>query len=171
MRSMQQVLYNKLFKRSLAEKLLSFFIFLTISFLFQSLIIWISSYSTFNFIHSKYLFHKLYIVLYSFYFILLSISSWIVWKNHSFQNLKLESTLLVTIASLAVLWNYLFLTKQSYFFSLIISLFILFFSLIVNLLLWKKEKIAALVFSIASTWSLYLFIINMSISAAKGNFL
>lgn len=159
-----QTSINKIFNRSFGEKLISFSIFLMIGLSFESIILFISSYCNWNFIENKWLFKTLYIPLYYSYFILQSISSFTLWKSFTFKKLKLEMSLFFGLYLLSILWNFAFLIKHNYFISLIISLFILFFSIILNLLIWKKEKIAAIIVFISTLWILYLFILNMSAS-------
>ncbi|HEU64052.1 MAG: hypothetical protein KR126chlam4_00141 [Candidatus Anoxychlamydiales bacterium] len=158
---MQSSFYNKIFQRSLAEKLLSFFIFLTISLLFWSILVFILSKSSWSFIGSNWVFKKLYTTLYLTYFILLSLSSFLLWQKFSFKKLKLEISFFLSIFFLSTFWNYTFLFKHDYFISLITILFTLFFSIVLNMLIWKKTKVAAIIFSNCSLWILYLFILNM----------
>jgi len=156
----------KLFARSFAEKLVCFFIFLMIALSVESFLIWIFSYSNWSYLANwKWIIApKLYIAFYTVYFIFLALSNWSLWKNYSFKKLKLETSLFIIISLTSILWNYTFLIKQDYFWSLITNLFILFFSIILNLLVWKKEKLSAIIFLFCIIWTSYLFVLNMSLS-------
>jgi tryptophan-rich sensory protein len=156
----------KTISRSIPEKFVCFFIFLMFSFSIESILFWIFSYSNWNsFLNLKAItFKNFYITFYTVFFIFTSFSIWSIWKNHSFKKFKLEISFFLIIYILSILWNYLFLIKQDFFLSLICGLFILFFSIALNLLIWKKEKTSALFFLFCSLWNAYLLIINMSFS-------
>jgi len=161
---MQSSSYSKLFKRGLAEKLLCFFIFLTTSTLFESFLLSILSKSPWDFAGSSWIFKKLYILFYLFYFTLLSICSFLLWITFSFKKLKLEISFFFCISLLSIIWTYSFIFKHNYFISLITMLFTLFISIILNMLVWKKSKISAIIFSYCTLWILYLFILNLFVS-------
>jgi len=156
----------KTLTRSFAEKLVCFFIFLMVAFTIESLSIWTFSYSNWSYLANlKWIIEpKLYIAFYTLYFICLAVCNWSLWKNHSLKKLKLETSLFLIISLTSILWNYTFLIKQDYFLSLITNLFILFFSIILNLLIWKKEKLSAIIFLFCIIWSSYLFVLIMSLS-------
>lgn len=160
----QTNLSYKFFRRSFSENLLSFFIFISFAFTIESFIFWIFSLATWDFINSNWIGKKLYFSFYTLYFFALAFSLWSLWKNQPFKTLKLETAFFMVISLLSILWNYTFLIKHDYFISLIASLFIFFSSIILNMLIWKKDKISAIIFSLSLIWASYLFIWNMSIS-------
>lgn len=156
----------KILPRSLPEKIICFFIFLMSGFCIESMLLWIFSYCNWNyFINIKGLISRnLYTAFYTVYFIFSAITIWSVWKNYSFKKLKLDISLFLIIFFLSIIWNYIFLIQQDFFISLICNLFILFFSIALTLLVWKKEKLSAILFLFCVFWTSYLFVVNMSCS-------
>lgn len=150
--------------RSFPEKLICFFIFLMSAFCVESILFWLFSNCDWNyFVNWKWFIPRnLYVAFYIVYFTFSAISIWSVWKNHSFKTLKLEVCFFLIIFLLSIIWNYTFLIKHDFFISLIFNLFVLFFAIALYLLIWKKDRLAGIIFAFCVFWSFYLFVLNMS---------
>ncbi len=147
-------------KRSLSEKLLGFFIFLTIAFTFQAFTLFFLSDYSFKLWSVKKIFSISFLLFYSLSFI----SFFSIWKNFLIKDLKLEATIFLLFQSIVILWAYLFFSYQNSYLSFLVGLFILPICTITNVLFWKKYSIGSYIFSFCSIWAAFIIGFNMYIN-------
>ncbi|MBN2479012.1 MAG: tryptophan-rich sensory protein [Parachlamydiales bacterium] len=144
---------------------MGFFIFLSVSLTIESFIVWILSYSSFSKIPSfSWISTNIALIFITFFFIVSTISIWLIWKNNLFKKVILEMSFYLSSLVLLDIWCYFFYVKNSFFLAHTILIILLVISVCLNILYWKKVKTASILSFYLTLFLLYTILLNINVT-------
>jgi len=151
-------------KRTLTQQALGIFSFFSLSLLVLLSLGWISHYSyglgKISQLPSIMSFEAR-AEIWGYYFSLLPLSLWMLWRQYPLNSLKLEITLYISHLGLLLFWAHIISQTDQYFLAFINMVFLFSMLIIMELLFWKKNMLISGLLLPNLLWLGYLIVMDL----------